>query len=56
MKIIVDQGSGAEKIIKAIKKMQKQPVQKKPLQAFVGILPRKEDPLEFQKRLRSDDR
>jgi hypothetical protein len=54
MKIVVEQGSGSGKLIKAIKKIRNQPDQKIPLRNFVGILPRKEDPMEFQKRLRDE--
>ena len=54
MKIIVEQGSGSEKIKDALKKIRKKPGRKVNLSSFVGILELKEDPIKFQQRLRDE--
>ncbi len=51
MKIIVEQGSGSGKIKDALKKIRNKRGRKLNLQSYVGILMRKEYPIEFQKRL-----
>ena len=54
MKIIVEQGSGSEKIKEALIKIRKKPGRKVDLASFVGILELKEDPIKFQQRLRDE--
>jgi hypothetical protein len=54
MKIIVEQGSGSDKIKDALKRIRSKRGRKLNLQSYVGILKRKEDPIEFQKRLRDE--
>jgi hypothetical protein len=52
MVIKLEPGSEPQALRNALEKIQKQSKRPLDLKAFVGILPKKENPLDFQKRLR----
>ena len=54
MVIKLEPGSSPEALRKALEQIRQQPKKPVDLRPFVGILPVKENPLDFQKRLRNE--